>query len=123
LHGRNIRRAAQGFGDGHDRDAGLHRDVFQAHHAIRLKLNALHCNLKQPQAGFEFPKKIRPGKNSEIFDILQSHNQLTIRHLHKLDYLQLTVVGLRRSDWQFFRTSASCRAMAQRRRISLQPFL
>jgi hypothetical protein len=31
---------------------------------------------------FDFLKKIRPGKNREIFGILQSHNELSARHLH-----------------------------------------
>jgi hypothetical protein len=40
--------------------------------------------------GFNFPKKIGPGKNREIFDILQSHNQLSTRHLQKQPTLVLT---------------------------------
>jgi hypothetical protein len=34
-----------------------------------------------------FSREIRPGKNRENFDILQSHNKLAINHLH---------------NWQFF---------------------
>jgi len=49
-----------------------------------------------------------PPKNSEIFDILPSHNQLSAKHLHNGDYLQLTVVRLRRSDGQFFGALAFC---------------
>jgi hypothetical protein len=45
---------------------------------------------------------IWPEKNSEIFDILQSHNQLSARRLQSSNYLQLTDVGLRRSGRQFF---------------------
>jgi len=32
---------------------------------------------------FNFLKKIRPEKNREIFSILQSHNRLSTKHLHK----------------------------------------
>ena len=31
---------------------------------------------------FNFLKKIRPERNSENFGILQSHNQLSAKHLH-----------------------------------------
>jgi hypothetical protein len=54
----------------------------------------------------DFLKKTSPEKNSEIFSVLQSHNKLSAWHLHNLQFLQLTMVWLRRSDWQFFRTSA-----------------
>jgi hypothetical protein len=47
-----------------------------------------------------------PQKNSEIFDILPSHNKLPARYLQLGHYLQLTLVGLRRSDWRFFGTLA-----------------
>jgi hypothetical protein len=59
-------------------------------------------------------------KISTFCKVITSCQQGTYR---SWNYLQLTIVGQRRSDWQFFKTSPSCRAIAQRRRISLQPFL
>jgi hypothetical protein len=49
-----------------------------------------------------FSREIRPEKKREIFDIFQSHNKLSARHLQIDNYLQLTIGRLWRSDWQFF---------------------
>jgi hypothetical protein len=69
---------------------------------------------KQPRkpSGLIFSRQlslnyIAPKKNSENFRILQSHNLLSAKRLHNCNYLQLTMVRLRHSDWQSFRTFVS----------------
>jgi hypothetical protein len=63
---------------------------------------------KQPRKAsgrsFNFLKKIRLEKNREIFSILQSHNKLSARNLHKLQLFAVdnSLVAALLTHWQAF---------------------